>query len=167
MQPLRNFICDTCHEIIVGPEFGMIEWLETATGPSKYRIVHVPTVASPRVCRKHAESYGIDVATMPLAQVAGPEGVNFFRARLSDLHAYEACDRARLDELEVMLCRLAMPNYENVRRHMDGALQDGFFDNMDQFQRYKQSTLRDVIRMYGERETVPPPAAAKSDDETE
>ncbi len=146
---LKQFYCDTCGEIIAGVEQGVIEWIETdSNGPRSFRIVHAPSAARPKTCRKHISEGTHEAKALPLTLVTGGDAIAFWRSCMLDVRLWDALDDARWNELERLLCRLALPGFEEASRHINRATIDGFFDNMDEYTRYRPATLKDLVRSY-------------------
>ncbi len=147
LEPLMQWVCDTCAEVILRPEDGALEWLvDDANGAYGYRICHVSS--KNRVCYKYNAKF------MPLSEMTGSAGVarmlakldigpihdprREFPPRVKDFHSWTEAFR-----------RLHVKHYEEARLYFDAAQQDGLFSDGHEFWPYLEETLLKVIRKFG------------------
>lgn len=154
LEPLKQFICDSCGEVIESPEQGWIEWLIKGNPTDGY------TCSSFRICHHKAASpydsvegcYNYmnkpDEATMHLNHYY--EGRNL-RVDRKPLHTekrfegYETSDRKALDILRL---RLECPYYEEARLYLDKAMKDNFLPMNGNEYIINEDVLISVIEEY-------------------
>lgn len=163
LVPLKQFICDTCYEVIRRPEEGWVEWLsypdEKEGDPlaRHFRIVHHYTY-SPLIHRthrcypfvgnlnaNHMELTYFTKAPIPVLlmwlhvdkRVANPHGLR----RIKSMDAFMEFFR-----------RLTIPYYEEARHYMAQAVADDFFEEAWTEHMYRPERLRGVIQKYKPRE---------------
>jgi len=158
LKPLKQWICDTCREVIASPADGALEWLEDDDGrPYDFRIVHhLP--ASPRRetkpdlgCYGHSRNPGSSQET--LRDFVGPDGL---------AHLLMFIDIGQIDpdnvgphakdarEVAELMRRTQVQHYEEARQYWREAEKDGLFSDANQISPYKQDTLKDIITRYAE-----------------
>lgn len=147
LQPLTQFVCDACGEIIENPAQGWLEWqVSSVSGERKlegFRIIHYAPF-SPRRARKGGRcNYPSDgtVQDTHLEQCLGVDGL----ARL--LAMLERFPQSSLEIVEIIR-RLHVPFYEEARRHWEAAESDGLFDGANEYYPYMQEVLTTVIERY-------------------
>ena len=157
MEPLKQWICDTCHGLIRCPEDGYVEWLHGEDPPYNvrgFRIVH-HAPASPRkpdgdcyLYTKHAGRNDLD-----LKGFVGPLGLVRLLSFI-DVGPYHQREYGthRVDDLRgwtEVFRRLHLPYYEEARLHWYKALEDGYFDGCNEVWLYMPETLKTLIERYG------------------
>jgi hypothetical protein len=150
MEPLRQWICDTCHEP-VGPDDGWLEWLEPETGAYDFRITH-----HERKCQKHA--YHDDVGDMHLSTFLNAQGLQALLSML-DVGPLLDPDRTRtpatsdIPSLVEVIRRLHIPFYEEARLYFNAARQDGHFMDNEVIIFFPKTCRRIIERYERERHT--------------
>jgi len=144
--PLKQWICDSCGEIIKKPEDGWFEWYtdEKTSFETGFRIVH------------HRESCMYDDGALirqnrspshlALERVIGSAGLGYllFSIELSEKKGvYKLAD---IEEFIEMIRRLHLSYWEEARLYWDKAYRDGFHDKCD----FSENTLLSIINEYGE-----------------
>lgn len=161
--PLKQFICDTCGEIIQKPEDGWVEWISVYNESTKkfnthsYRIVHHQS-ASPKKessyygCYQHDKAKGrcdnhlhhfindeYQMANILSFLDVGPYHCNTFSGTgINDIREYVEFVR-----------RLTIPYYEEARIYWQEALEDGYFEDANEIWIYGTKTLKQLIEKYG------------------
>jgi hypothetical protein len=179
LLPLKQWICDTCHEVIQSPHDGWLEWI--MYGDSKchrdkgFGIVHgyeLGTDSShetdfekglpPLYIRPSNCCYGDEFAESlpphhticgtPLEQCTGRQTMPFMLFFI-DPESYDEDHEAVEDlrEWAEIVRRLSVKYYEEARLYWDRAKADGFFDQIS-LSRYSLRTLLKVIKRYGDRD---------------
>jgi hypothetical protein len=158
LEPLKQWICDHCHEVIDRPEAGYLEWLYDETNHLyDFRLVHhLP--ASP--LRKPGNEGCYKYRNQPrcqhqhLARFLGPDGLvqllGFLdiSPRDTEEHGPEVRSTRELSEL---IRRLHLPHYEEARMYWTSAEQDGAFQEANDTSPYEQYTLKRIIEKYAPR----------------
>lgn len=153
MEPLKQWICDVCGELIASPEDGYVVW--KTDGDQKIldiRIIHKNNlVDGERVVGCDTDrSYSLSVA---LESFLGDEG----KVRLLSMFdpGPEFCDEyvERIADIRMYLevyRRLQIPYYEEARLYWDRARHDGFFAGANEVWTYLPRVLKSVIEEYSE-----------------
>ena len=145
LTPLKQWICDSCGEIIEKPEEGWFEWYEdkkTSLGTG-FRIVHHRN--SCMYDDSMLNHQGKTTLDLNLKDVIGTDGLanSLFRIELSEKDIYTLADLKGFIEI---LRRLHIPYWEEARLYWDKAYRDGFHDGCD----FSENTLLSVINEYRE-----------------
>lgn len=161
--PLKQFICDTCGNIIQKPEDGWVEWIHSHDESKgkfydhSFRIVHHKS-ASPKKESSHCGCYQhtnmdrrsddhlhhfIDdefkMANILSFLDVGPYHCNTFSGTgINDIREYVEFVR-----------RLTIPYYEEARIYWQEALEDGYFEDANEIWIYGTKTLKQLIEKYG------------------
>lgn len=156
LEPLAQWVCDTCGEVIESPEDGWLEWIsDDDMKASGFRIVHhLP--ASPRK-KTHPEdgcyqysgnSYGSD---SHLSEFIGEDGLAHLLTFLDWGHVDPRGGPRvrRSDELAELFRRVMLPHYEEARLYWSEATNAGEFADANQVSPYTQETLKQIIRQFG------------------
>jgi hypothetical protein len=137
LEPLQEWICDTCGEVIRSPRDGWVEWLWDAAsnGRHGFKIVHHrPASPRPKGCYQYPN-------TAPKQEGAldgfiGPDGL----ISLLDFLAHD--EIISIKEFVELVRRLMVPNYEEARQYWPKAVEDGIAS-------YSQESLGKIIEEYG------------------
>ena len=148
LEPLNQWICDECGEIIKSPEDGWLEWIaEEGTGLfCGHRIAH-HAAASPyrkdnnKNCYRYSQNPR--KADMHLGDFTGHEGIGKFFSVLN-LKQFSADIENWLEVFR----RLHLKYYEEARLYWEDAHQDGFFEDKKSGI-YLPHTLLELITQYG------------------
>jgi hypothetical protein len=139
LEPLNQFICDRCGELIKNVEDGWLEWLDDGKTPIHgFKIVHI-SGASPRA-KEDGYCYYPEsgaVSNNPLSHFTDTNGLTYLISFL---------DRKLADprELAEIIRRLHIPHYEEARQYLERALKEGFIDPND----FTQHNLERIIKKY-------------------
>lgn len=138
--PLKQWVCDSCGEVIEKPEDGWFEWYtERDTSlDTGFRIVHHR--GSCMYNDQWLEQQNRSPSDFDLSMVVGHNGL----ALLLNLMEHKKF-RDTKEFIEVFR-RLHLPYYEEARHYWDRARSDGFLDGNE----YQQNSLLDIIKEYGE-----------------
>lgn len=146
MKPLKEWICDTCHER-VSIKDGWLEWLNSRhEGAREFRITH-----NSSRCYKHTRHP--DRADMHLDHFLGTNGLQVFLAML-DVGPVLDPDQ---DELPAVperrsfvqaIRRLHIPYYEEARLYFDQARDEGWFMDCNEVAIFLPETCKRIIERY-------------------
>lgn len=135
--PLKQWICDTCGEIIELPEHGWLEWRQDENLKAfDFRIVH-HKLYSPR--RPGDDCYRSDNSHNHLDDYVGEDGLPHLLCLLyggihidPDLGRHSCPDVNVKDIREWMelIRRLQVTYYEEARQYFDRASEDGHFEGV-------------------------------------
>jgi len=148
LEPLKQFICDSCGELINKPEDGWWEYLsDTETNlVSGFQIVHA---GGP--CYYDEQALGQQnkmVGGMPLDHVLGS---GFFGHMLNWLELSETKkieERIEITDFTEIMRRLYLPYWEEARQYWEQSYNDGFHDKCG----FSENELISIIGEYGERD---------------
>jgi hypothetical protein len=153
LEPLRQWICDTCGELIARPEDGWVEWQNEKQKTSEpepryydFRIVH-QIVASPRREERTEGCYAPNHQMMSshLHHLLGPDGL------IGWIEHIERGTVKDLDGWAEMMRRLYIPYYEEARLYLADARDDGYVDSGNE-KRLCQETLQGLVKHYRDKE---------------
>ena len=165
LEPLKQWICDECGEVIEKPEDGWIEWITDSKNDMKvsgFRIVHHSTKSPIR--KKHGEPrgpscYGYDGdvgrSDLPLKDMVGQLGMARMLSML-DVGVIldpEAEGKMRVGDMRSWtetFRRLFMPYYEEARLCFDAAERDGYYSDANEISPFTANSLKTVIEEYGD-----------------
>lgn len=160
LEPLNQFICDYCDQIIQQPEQGWIEWLMDRADRKKYgfKVVHHAAYSPLRTegeRNKNCYHYARHPGRMD------DHLDHFLNNRIANLLSfldvgpylepeYSSPSVKDLREFVEIMRRLAIPYYEEARLYWSLAAYDGYFEGASESWLYLESTLKDIISTYGE-----------------
>lgn len=157
--PLRQWICDTCGEVIESPRDGWLEWVATDSRHARdFRIVHHRPVSPrgehpPDGCYQHASERGRQDSH--LDSFVGADGLARLLSFL-DIGYIDPDDSGpRVEstrELAELTRRHMLPHYEEARLYWSEAVSDGFFDGANEVSPYTQTTLTAIIERFAPRD---------------
>jgi hypothetical protein len=157
LRPLEQWICDTCHELIEKPRDGYLEWLSGGGGGDiwtihGFRIVH-HSPRSPRQPDGNCYRYTRhpDRQDLDLDVFVGPDGLGRLLSWLALAPGQEgpSSHPDNPGELVELIRRLHLPHYEEARLYFNEARGDGFLDDGDPADWFRQQTLLHIIDRYG------------------
>lgn len=153
LNPLVQFVCDACGEIIERIEDGWIEWLHDDEHRNHgFRIVHHAATAREMGRRCYAYDRHPDRADMHLHDFVGNVGLVRALSLLhpGDLHSSEPnqCYIRNANEYAVLLRRLTLPYYEEGRLYFDEAEADGFIGDANEVLVYTEDFLQGLVERY-------------------
>lgn len=159
VEPLQQWICDTCGQQIASPEEGWLEWLwDEERRAGDFRICHAaaysPLQTDPDngpFCQKH--QYSEHVGDLDLKAFTGPEGLVRMLALIHRGKRHQPDDAPRVRDFEgwADTCRrLFVPYYEEARLHWDAAASDDYFAGANELWIYRPETLKALIEKYAD-----------------
>lgn len=152
LEPLKQWICDTCGEVIENPEEGFVQWDTNEDGQIiDFIIVHHKRASPRRHSRNGCYKYDKD---NHLNEFLGEKGVVRLHA-LIDPGPYHMREckvfvfdiRKWLDFYK----RLQLSYYEEARQYWGRAANDGYFIGSNEIYIYLPQSLKEMIEHY-ERE---------------
>ena len=160
LQPLKQWICDYCGEVIEKPEHGWLEWL-SEEGEDQYldhgfRLVHNEQ-HSPRKPEGSCYFYnstqqGQLKLDFTLSKFVGVDGMvrllTFIDTGPFREEPFYGPHVRDLREWTELFRRLMLPYYEEARSYMGQAHTDGLFNESNEVEIYLPDTLKKVIRRY-------------------
>ena len=145
LRPLKQWICDSCGEIIKKPNDGWFEWYKDTKKSVErgFRIVHHKKECmypSSQLKRQNRI-----VKDLNLTDVVGSDGLGHLLQwiELSEKDVYKIAD---MIEFVSIMRRLYLPYWEEARLYWDKAYKDGFHDGCD----FSENQLLSIIDKYGE-----------------
>ncbi len=173
LTPLKQYICDTCGELIEKPEDGMVEWLDDTSSHTgqdglinrkhdyhSFNIVHHASKSpfnkgNPRSsnCYQHGGKSGR--RDVHLHQFIEPDYLYVKLAGFLDYgeiidEEYLACPIRDIREYAEFQRRLTVPNYEEARQYFGVARENGHFDGFSETAIFGQFLLKEIIKEYSE-----------------
>jgi len=140
--PLGQWCCDSCGDLIDGPERGCIEWHTTrrTNTVSGFRIVH----RSSKCTYQEIElaTLGRTSSLLPLTGAIEAPGLGCMLGLLEGAMRDGSIREQGLDELIEVMRRLHIPYYEEARLAWQAGIQEGIHDGT----RYDNTTLLHLIR---------------------
>ncbi len=151
MEPLKQFICDNCGELIEKPEDGYVIW--NRNDDDKLHEIHIvhknKRDENGRVhgCDNHTRYALSDSLTsflgthglIELLSLIDP-GKNFisnYQERILDMREFIEFFR-----------RVQLPYYEEARRYWNNAKEDGYLYGANEIIVYKEEFLKELIEKY-------------------
>jgi hypothetical protein len=156
-QPLKQWVCDKCHEVISEVKDGWIEWVRGDKGKAhSFKIVH-PRAASPlggpEGCYIHTHRFGRQDSH--LVEFVDHDGMAYL-IRFRDVGYLDPQDSGpdveSTRELAELMRRLTIPYYEEARLYWNAAESDSYFDGGNEIWVYSQNCLLLLIKAYGAEE---------------
>jgi hypothetical protein len=158
LVPLKQWICDTCGEVIDGAENGFLEWI---TGDDRkahdFHIVHHYPVSPRRDkeegCYQHEHAQGR--RDSHLNNFTDQNGLTTLLAFV-DVGHLDSDDGGpwvrSAHEFAEIVRRLWVRHYEEARLYWSAAAADGVFDGANEISPYTQRTLKEIVNEYGDAE---------------
>ena len=141
LKPLEQWCCDTCGNVIDGPEKGCVEWHTThrTNTVSGFRIVHRGSKCTYQ---------GIELATLgrtstqvPLREALDSPGLGHMLQVLEHAVSDGSAREESMHEFMEVLRRVHIPYYEEARLAWQAGLTEGIHDGTQ----YDSATLRRLI----------------------
>ena len=155
LEPLQQWICDTCGELIERPKDGYVQWLVKENADEKivkyaFHIVH-HAPASPRRTASgtrgddcyHRDTREVHIGDLPVELLIGADGLGHLLTLPYGGHAIED-----MEELFAIIRRLHIPYFEEARLHFDKAIRDGIIESERRAHAYEQDTLLGILDRY-------------------
>lgn len=152
MEPLKQWVCDVCGQVIENNEDAYVVWGRDESGKiDKMRIVHKNyrlDDGTKTGCDRDQITYN---ESLPISNFLGAEGVAQLLALVDPgcYHVEDYVDRIADVRLFVeMFRRFQIPYYEEARFYLARARADGFLGGVNEVAMYVPSTLKEVIEEY-------------------
>jgi hypothetical protein len=165
LEPLRQWICDHCQQLIKRPEDGWVEWLSEPDGSRcrGFRLVH-HEVSSPLRPDGSCDRYSDHPERNPVRPVIDEASLMDFIGSPHYLLSlaspgpyverhYSGPRIADLDEWAELARRITIPYYEEARHYLPRAAAAGAFRDYYDPDIYSPHNLLRIIETYG-REAV-------------
>lgn len=150
MKPLKQWICDTCGEIIEKPEDGYVQFHRNADLVIDDFIIVHHLSASPFKQNNKQGCYRFS-SDCDLASFLGDNGLVRLHA-LIDPGPYHSPEYreyvADIRKWSELYRRLHLPYYEEARLYWDRAMSDGFFGGANEVFIYLPDNLKAMIEYY-------------------
>lgn len=161
LEPLKQYVCDTCGRVIEDPADGVVEWLEKTNSEGRYvasqfRIEHrdSPMSNDLSVCMHHRHNSAdcdvdldlyLETAQAQLCSLLSPISYQDPRGTgksLIDDH-YEFAEFTR---------RITIPYYEEARQYFPLMEQNGEMRENSEILFFTEENLKGIIEKYGPKE---------------
>lgn len=155
LQPLLEWYCDSCDEVIKCPKDGYVIWHGERDDQYRafgFRIIH-HAPKSPGYPERSCDPGSMSSLALP--DMVGPVGLIRALARIDRGRSHETEDYGgphvrSLPEWCELVRRLHVPYYEEARRYWDEAEADGFIGDASEVRVYMEDFLKELIETYGE-----------------
>jgi hypothetical protein len=142
LKPLKQWICDTCGEVIQQPDHGWLDWLVAEAGEgysfSGFRIIHHrPRSPRPAGCYQYERRIGLQGIHLDWVYSA-EVGKGWI------IHLVEYASNPK--ESAELLRRLTIPYYEEARQNWTLAVAGGMLENGAGD--YHPDNLKDIIKLH-------------------
>lgn len=149
LEPLKQWYCDTCGEIIESPEDGYVQFKRNDKfGYSDFIIVHHKSASPRKYHQKGCYQYSSDC---DLESFLGNHGKIELLSMLDPgpyhMIEYESND-TNIRNWKDFFMRLQLPYYEEARRYWDRASTDGYFGDINEIMIYTPDYLKQMIEYY-------------------
>ena len=156
LSPLKQFVCDTCGEIIKSPEEGWLEWIyDSKTKKAhSFRLCHHVTASPlgrPTGCYQHSGSAGC--SDMHLDAILEHRMAHLLQfIDVGDYHEpeFKGPHASNLREWAEMARRLTIPYYEQARLYWNKAIGDDHFGGANEIKVYTEEFLKNLVGEYAE-----------------
>jgi len=149
LNPLEEFICDSCGGIIEKKEDGYVVWdlIENSSQKGKKESLQ----GNFRI--QHRECQQILDYSSSLTEFMGIEGTRQFLDFLDEGEIFKhglASEISSIRELVVLHRRTHLPYYDQARHYFEKAKKDiEYWEDMDSDNLYSEDILRQIIEKYG------------------
>lgn len=145
--PLKQWICDSCGELIEKSEDGWWEYLHDRKTElvSGFRIVHAggPCYYNEQEFRQK----NISVGSTPLDHKLTSDGFGHMLHRLELSQTEKIKEHYKITDFTEIMRRLYLPYWEEARLYWEKAYQDGFHDKCG----FSENDLLSIIDEYAEQ----------------
>ena len=151
MEPLKQWICDKCGEIIKRPEDVYVIWNEDSHEKlNEIHIVHHNNRSEDKIigCDNQQRKFPLSAS---LSDFIGDKGLVKLLSLVDPgpYHSKEYKDRiASKRAFLEFFRRVQIPYYEEARLYWNQAIQDGLFSGANEVWIYLPSTLKLIIEKY-------------------
>ena len=158
LRPLEQFICDTCGDIIENLHDGYVEWEEGTDDNGHpfardFRIVHHRRV-SPIQTREGCYTYGNSNYRHDMHLEHFLAHVHQYLTSFMDLgmvhdsDSHIGCRIVDFREFTEFVRRLTIPYYEEARRYIPEAIQEGYMQDVNEIGLYTPEYLQALINHF-------------------
>jgi hypothetical protein len=163
LEPLEQFVCDTCGKVIQASREGWLEWIDDrgSVPPSTVRKVHSFRICHHRPhsplggengCYKHTDEAGrCDNHLNHILEHRVAELLWFVDEGKYHDPRYSGPSVSDFREWAELVRRLTIPYYEQARLYWKQAEDDGFFDGYNEIKIFTPIVLMGVIEKYAPR----------------
>lgn len=153
LEPLKQFICDTCSTVIEKPEDGWVEWL-SYVDESQGKIIN----KSFRVCHhklkcmkfaNHIHSSDGHLHSKLEDNIFVNELFCMLDPGPNVRHEhYKGPEVESIPETVEMIRRFSIPFYEEARKYFPEAKSEGYVENFNDPYFYRESNLKSIIEEF-------------------
>ncbi len=161
LKPLEQWICDNCGKIIMKPNQGFVEWLESsATKANSFHIVHHAPhspISNPedlRMSNCYIHNNKPGRRDLSLDEFVNGKGIVHITSFI-DIGSYHESEYKGVNfqdgrEFAELIRRLYLPYYEEARLYWNKAIGGGFFDGTNEIAIYLPDRLKSLVDQYGD-----------------
>lgn len=144
LAPLKQWICDTCREVITSPGDGWVEWRMRDLRTEGFRVVHHSNKCQDQVAN----------ADLPLEEFLGEHGLIVLLSLVDPgahfVEEWKGPYVSNLREWVELVKRLQVPYYEEARQHFPEMSAEGFMSDTNEVALYLPDNLQVIIERYSE-----------------
>jgi hypothetical protein len=153
-KPLEEFVCDCCGQIIKNPSEGELQFIEVESSndseiyiSKEFKIIHKNEFSPNGNCQIFKNIMG--VRDNPLEMCLNAD---FGMGMLLSLIDSSENDTVLVDSSYFeLLRRLKIPYYDEAKQYWNEAMEDGFFNELNQLDTYSISKLKSLIFNYSKK----------------
>ncbi|MBZ9633058.1 hypothetical protein [Clostridium sp. FP1] len=150
LQPLKQWVCDKCGEVIKCPEDGYVQWNRKNSDLEidDFVIVHHKPASPMKNSRKACYIYDSDC---DLKSFLGEKGIVELHGLLDPGQYHMPEYKTRVTNIRNwsdFYKRLQLPYYEEARRYWNRAMNDGYFGDSNEIYIYLPENLKRMIEHY-------------------
>lgn len=133
LQPLEEWICDVCGDIISNAHDSWLEWQQDVVikKDTDFRLVH-PT------CKKSSKDPNFILRDLYISRVTGKDGLSKL------INILETGSIENIKDFTEIIRRLHLPYYESARQYLEIARNNGEYLSSD----LTEQDCRDIISKY-------------------
>lgn len=152
LEPLNEFICDTCHQLIEDNSEGWFEWLQyydhekSRMVNEKFRICH----HNKRCTKFFSNPKASSMYLTDLMKVAPYQLISFLDGNISPKDEYKGPEINDMEEYVELAKRLTVPYYEEARLYWGSFLSSGNYNEYDAVTVYFPDNLKRIIEEFGD-----------------
>jgi len=149
LEPLKQWICDSCGKLIEKPEDGWWEYLHDM-GKNLISGFHIVHYGNERSCYYNEQallSKNISVGSMHLEHMITSGGFGHMLNWLELSETKKIDDRFDMTSFIEIMRRLYLPYWEEARQYWERAFKDGFHDKCC----FSENDLLSIIDEYGKQ----------------